>query len=138
MVEYAPKGDAGNLTAMAVIDFEEVQIALFYLLGFICGQTVSIRIELLLILKVLFYACTAEFLRTGQGIEVQCGHHHLHTTSGKRINAGLIFLEIGIVHTIVTLHTYSIDSTTYGLEMADELADACTSLRIGHGVIIIV
>ena len=123
---------------MLVVNFEQVHPALVQLFLLVSRQSGGIGVILLLELEVLLDAGTTKALGVGQHIDVKFRNQHLHATGCKGIDALLVLIEVGIVQSVVALHTHAIDAQTFGLQVLDQTADSFALLLTRHGVVVIV
>ena len=119
-----PQSYARNLSAMAIVNIENVEITLFKLFFNILWKSVLIRIQCISILEVLAYLCSAKLLRIRQDIYIKLSNHHLNATGSKGIYRLLVFIKVGIFESVVRLHSDTVNAVAFRLQLSDNTANS--------------
>ena len=133
-----PEGYTTDDILVTLYNLEEIEITLVE--EFLCLLVKSLHVWIVLLLKfkLLTDFRTAESFRIRKHVHIQLSQHHLDTFTCKSLDALLILSIIRIIKTIVALHTYSIDTETLRLQIANQLADSLSLSWLRSRIIIIV
>ena len=133
-----PEGNTTDDILVTLYNLEEIEITLVEEFLRLLVKSLHVWIVLLLKFKLLADFRSAESFRIRKHVHIQLSQHHLDTFTCKSLDALLILSIIRIIKTIVALHTYSIDTETLRLQIANQLADSLSLGWLRSRIIIVV